>query len=940
MNFSNKFIYTLIFLTIFSINRSAAQFYTAGNEPTNIKWRSLKSGSFRIIYPEQADSLARVFAARLEKDLPLVSFDGVNVRKPFPVLLHPYNVFYNGLVVWAPKRSELNIMAPGYGSYAQSWEKQLSLHELRHLSQMSVFNRGFFKFLSLLMGEQYAGLGVGLYSSKWELEGDAVISETKFSNSGRGRDPEFINFYKASFLSGDKRNWTRWALGSENEYEPDHYSLGWLFLSELEKRYGKDLFLKVLLYRLRHPLDLNGSNNSYKSITGVKSKPKLFKLIADDLTLKWKKEDEQNSPYGYHIKLVEKENVYRSFSSPVVLDNGKVAVVMESPGLTSSIGLLDSAGKFIRLAATGVLSSKITTDGKFLYWSESRPSARWEQVGKSSIVKFNPDNGKRIYLTKRGVYYNPCPENGDSLYVVEYLPDGKTQIVILSSFDGSVAGKLEFNKGGQIKEIAVNGESIGFTLVRDSTIQLMWRGKPSQDFISIVSCSGNNIRNIRFWEESILFDSDLSGKFECYVVKPSTKEVYKITNSRFGASFPVTFGEKQLIWVDFSNEGYLPVKGNIALVPEKSFPQSVPDGVYIPQFSSAPSEKYSKLLNAFNIHSWAPLYYDVDEILSESMTINDIPVKPGLVLMSQNLLGTTVAMAGVSYENSRAAGHFSLKYRGFYPVFELKADVNSRDAYNYDFVYDNQERIVVKKSNAGRVFVNGRLRSYIPFNLSGGGRKRGFIPAVAWSFKNDRFTDNLNSKNTLYNQFYVTLQYYDYLIPAKRRFFPENGFGLNVRYSTVPGSGRYFGPLLGVQGYFYLPGILYSHGIKMNLNAQWQYINGKKFYQDNFFQFVRGFDDVFAKRTLSFSFNYVAPIYVNQPFGHEILYLRRLRVMPFADAAFLEKSHIGNSIYSFGTDIVADLNFLGISFPFSTGIRILRKSDNTSEIGFLFNMSL
>jgi hypothetical protein len=188
----------LVFLLTVQI--SNAQFYSIGNDPSHKQWREINTGNFRIIYPEVSDSLAQRYAQLIMNAKEHVGQQLKADIRPFPVILHPYTVMSNGVVVWAPKRMELCTRPVAFRGYSQNWEKQLVVHETRHVAQMSKFEEGVFKPLSWFLGEQITGLASGVYIDKWALEGDAVVSETEFSNSGRGRDPEQIIYFKASFL--------------------------------------------------------------------------------------------------------------------------------------------------------------------------------------------------------------------------------------------------------------------------------------------------------------------------------------------------------------------------------------------------------------------------------------------------------------------------------------------------------------------------------------------------------------------------------------------------------------------------------------------------------------------------------------------------------------------------------------------------------------------
>ena len=98
-------------------------------------------------------------------------------------------------------------------------------------------------------------------------------------------------------------------------------------------------------------------------------------------------------------------------------------------------------------------------------------------------------------------------------------------------------------------------------------------------------------------------------------------------------------------------------------------------------------KRYSKLGHLFKIHSWAPVYYDVDNIMAANFDKIDEIATLGAVLYSQNTLGNAIAKFGYSYHNNRHAGHFKFVYTGLYPVFEINTDINGKEiSYEMKFI--------------------------------------------------------------------------------------------------------------------------------------------------------------------------------------------------------------------------------------------------------------
>ena len=105
---------------ILSCTLASAQFNTAGNDPFKVRWMELSSENFRVVYPEGMDSLARVYARRLETARIMNSWSsgllvGQSCSSKMPVVLHAYNSFPNASVAWAPKRMDMFTVPEAYG---------------------------------------------------------------------------------------------------------------------------------------------------------------------------------------------------------------------------------------------------------------------------------------------------------------------------------------------------------------------------------------------------------------------------------------------------------------------------------------------------------------------------------------------------------------------------------------------------------------------------------------------------------------------------------------------------------------------------------------------------------------------------------------------------------------------------------------------------------
>jgi len=191
----------LLFALAFTAN---AQFFLTGDEPTRVRWNQIETDHFKIIYPVGTDSVAREYGRELEIWRQPVGqsihyLPGEYTKGKVPVILHPHNSYANGSVAWAPKRMDLYSIPIGYPFVPISWDKMLAIHESRHVAQMQLGLHSVLRPFNWIVGEMFNGAINGLYGHGSWMEGDAVVTETALTNSGRGRTADFINYYRSSY---------------------------------------------------------------------------------------------------------------------------------------------------------------------------------------------------------------------------------------------------------------------------------------------------------------------------------------------------------------------------------------------------------------------------------------------------------------------------------------------------------------------------------------------------------------------------------------------------------------------------------------------------------------------------------------------------------------------------------------------------------------------
>ncbi|MEG1485027.1 MAG: hypothetical protein RSC28_06610 [Bacteroidales bacterium] len=989
MSLSLKFFCPFLLLILLGIQPLKAQYYLTGEDPARAKWRKIKGENYTVIYPNEIDSLAKKYLWLLESNRNRV-LAGLNINpKPIPVVLHPYTVKSNGMVVWTPKRMELYTQ-PSKNTYSQAWDKQLVLHETRHVGQISHFTKGIYKVGYVIIGEQITGAGVGVYPSKWMMEGDAVVAETELSNSGRGREASFLEYYRASFLDGEYRNWDRWRYGSYKYYTPDIYAFGYLINSTIRYKTGKYGYAgDVLDYFVKRFYNPNVKNSNYKKQVGATPKEYL-KIGIHFMDSIWRTDLLQRGSLTQPQYLNHSRgNYYTNYKNTLAVSPDSVFYVKSSYDKPTSLVLLGQGKeKRIRPFDSGVDGFRLSSKGK-IYFTETINNVRWQNESFNKLFYYDIATKKIKKLSGSTSYNSPAINStGDSVAVVEYTIKGKSNITLLNALTGNKYGSIPAPFSGQLTECAwINGEIYAFAVTQNGMgmfkTNIEEACKTSIDGVCntwerVINEQNMSLSNLNFKGDTLYFSSGIDGVTNLYMYSTQNKVLKRLTNSKYGAYNPSICGNK-LYYSQLGVNGFSPVKGEIDtckidgyevvlnnkelssnykfIVAEELSRQAneslanmgIKEKVYgeLNYYGNSKDslkvEKYNKLWHLFRFHSWGPIYYNVNRLLLNDYDNLYEVVSLGATLYSQNTLGTAVTMLGYSYYKGFHAGHGKFTYTGLYPVFELKVDVNADDRYSLKMV-KNGNSFRLQKNYLSSALVETSLLAYVPFNFSSHGWFRGFTPQVKWSFNNNEIYNIRDNKRKYRNEVDAGLQYYQMRPTAKGAAFPQWGIGAAIRGAFSPNSGGSFGEAGSIYAYGYVPGFGTRHGVKLSVSYQKQFINGKMFYLDNLVDMPRGYDDddFYGKEYFKASLDYAIPINLGDVHISWLAYLRGLKIIPYADFALMDN----HNLYTYGADILIDAYLLHIGAPVSFGVRYGRNGNDLGFKGdknvfkFLFSLSL
>jgi len=945
------------------------QFYSAGTDPARVQWRQIKTGTYTIIYPNEVDSLARRYAWLFEKATPHI-MEPLRAKTPsIPVVLHPYTMYSNGMVVWAPKRMEMYTTPPSASS-TQNWEKQLVLHETRHVGQMSKLGQNFFRFAEFIIGQQSQGLASGGYVTKWMLEGDAVLSETEHSFAGRGREAAFLMPYKAYLLDSISFSWDTWRYGSYKFYTPNDYQFGYYLLSSMRFKHRSDFLSDIFESITKRPYIPYVSELEFKKITGH-SRTQQWEFATELMRSIWEQQIVQNgslTPYRTLIDPVPSPTkrqkplaAYANYRSVTALSADSVYAFYSNFDRGLSIVQIQNEEQKRHIRYVGTVSSDLVEGGGKLYWTELVPHLRWEQESFSLLRSYDPKTNTLNTLSKKSRYLFPSVSPlAQKIAVVHPSVAGQSFLHILTATDGAIIASYPAPDKGHLQSSAWASESMLYACVlTDFGLGIYALNLDAATWNIVVSPQHQTITRLRYHNELLWLHSDLNGTDNIYVLDPLTTpaQLFTLTNAKYGAFGPYPL-DNTLYYANYTHAGLRPVVTNIDSLQwrrasfdqryespvAKELSQQVQfriDTVAIPDQPHYQSKPYRKAQNLFRVHSWAPVYYDaLDNVATMSMEELYRAASPGVLLLSQNTLSTAVTQLGYAYRDGFHAGHLKYLYSGWYPVIELSATINDRKAEAYRVERNSENQWVSKYDILDSPSLRASLNMYIPFNLRSRGWVRGIIPRVYLSFRNDQYYLREKEIFNYRTSLQAGVQYYQYRPLTIRNIYPRWGFGLSVQTLSAPWTGEAFGTQLYTMAYGYLPGIVANQGIRLRAVGQKQWTEGKMYYLSNIAAWPRGYSHQASQEYVGFSLDYAIPVWLGDTSLGDAFYFKRLQLIPFIDWA-QNKNHRGNEkFFSVGADFLLQFHFLKIGAPISAGVRSIVKADGTTAFQMLLDVAI
>jgi len=926
MRLFKSIIYIALILTL-AINPlfGSAQYYSSGQDPASLKWNQINTDHFQVIYPVGFDSIAQYVLNVMEYGRALTIQTKKIEPKKISIILHNQTTVSNAEVAWAPSRMEFYTLTP-QSTYSQEWYQQLAIHEYTHVIQISSMNQGLTNFLRYLFGEQITVAIFGIYVPFWFVEGDAVVSETALSKSGRGRDPNFEAEIRAQFLEIGAYSLEKASLGSYKDFVPDRYHIGYYLVGQGKAQYGKEMWNKPMMNCGRYPLAVVPFSRGIKSETGY-TKKQFYIKTTGELINEWTQQLLLTKPNYYHA--VTKLDSYINYTNNAFISDNKIFSLKEDYHDIGRFIMMDTLGNEEKLFTPGYyLSDYITIGGDLVCWSEYKYDPRWNYRRFNKIMLLNIKTGKKKTLIKKSRYFSPnISASGTQIAVIEIDELSKHSLVILDSHDGHIINQINSPDNQFIAHPSwsANEDKIVVEIMNEQGKGLALFDLKSKQVINVLPYGFTHIQYPTFWENYILFEAAYSGVMDLYAMDIRTKSIYKTTSTPFSESdYSISPNGKSHIMSSYSSKGKQIVIKNwdpkkwipISEVKNRAYPLAdilsrQEDTLLIP--ASIPTEdyeikKYSKLGHLVNIHSWSPLHFDA----------NNRSINPGISALSQNKLSTMTARIGADYNfNTESMRYYgNINYLGWYPVISLGGD------YGKKFVTQS-----IDNNTVTHYYDEANFNAAISIPL--------LYTSGSWSFRIQAKTAYNYRKvyhNKQLNFSFDQLESIDYSIALSgsqkspfQNIFPRWGYNLNIEYRNTPFNTN-AGDMLNIGFASYLPGMFQHDGIRLMLHYQDKI--DRAFFFNDYAMPARGYTGLSYTDMLTLRADYQVPILYPDWNLSSLIYFKRVIMGGFFDYSMLPNapentSYPNHYFWSSGLDFTTDVHFLRTKAPINIGFRMI-----------------
>lgn len=903
--------------------------------PPSTRWRELDTPHAKIVFDARLESDARKIGGLLGYMYEPLS---VTMRKGtarIPIVLGGGGTA-NGFVSFTPRRSEFGSrpFMPGAtsGLGTGDWYELLTIHEFRHVVQIRTMNRGASRLMRIGFGSTGLASATSFAVPGWYWEGDAVVAETAFTKSGRGRMPSFDLHVRALASDGQRYPYAKAMFRTYRDYYPNHYVLGYLLTSYVSRTYGPDAWRRIVSRTNDLALLPLSFNLAIRKVTG-RTASQVYEDAMIESAIRWASQRTSLEESPATIRLDANGRRWTNYAHPQFLPDGSILTVESGSQRTGVLIRIWPDGRSERVGAVdpALYFAGFSTQDSRIVWSQKRRHPRWSNLEYGVLMLREVESGKERQLTHRTFLHAPAlSPDGSRIAAVEFTPDRRCNIVILDS-DGVRLTTIASPNNELVTSIAWMDSGDAVVVNR----QAPRKGKA----ISVVDLSSGAFSDVLpysfvdTWRLSthgpyVLFVTADNGIDQINAVDIRDGKEYRVVSRRLGAYFPsVSPDGESLVFSDYSVGGLsvatvpfdvstwqevtaAPAESDEALQLTRiqsgelaiDLAEAVPDSGVV--------RRYRRIRDLFEVYSWTPVVDD------EAMA---------LAIDTRNLLNTVEVRVGGLYNrhSGTAIGFSELRYSGLFLLFSGRVQYGDRTETYYDNTSTLQRYSWSETSASGSIAV--------PFKFDRGRAVHALVAEVGIAvtdIRNRELMPAFDNGNGRFLHPRYAVSWSRSTVTAVNDIVPRWSSSAFMSFEHTPFDSDYRGQQFYVAAAQSIPGIRPQHVLRVTGEAEIQSPENYRF--DRLISVARGYDSYFTNERIRGSVNYILPIaYPDLAIG-SLFYSKRILGVAFADYSRGRQASVDVMRSSVGFELLIDMNILSIPIPVRAGVRASYLIDESS----------
>jgi hypothetical protein len=787
------------------------------------KWHRLRTPHIDIIFRGNIDREAQRIANTLvHLYAPISQSLGAQPNK-IAIVIKNQTVYPNSFIALGPRRGEFFTFPAQYYSLigTNDWLSLLAVHELRHVVQYACLKQNFNRLAYWVGGDLALGTMTSLMIPLWFFEGDAVVIETAFTQSGRGRMPHFSRLYRTQLLEHKSFSYTKQLLGSFKDPVLSYYSLGYHLTTYLRRKYGPAV-LAAIFQSTTLPCPFNGA---VKKATGS-SLSQIYADANQELKNCWQKQL-HGLKFTQATRLNAREQADDThYDFPQLDREGNIIVLKSGMGTVPQFIRLDGKKREHSIFTPGSIYPDIgfSTAQNKIVWVETMKDPRWPDRFYGVVQRYDTQTKKLKTLTHKS-RYGAAALSPDATRIIAFESDEgyNHQLVMLDAENGQVLQRFPnpdnhcyltpkwSEDGKQIVVVKSVRQSATIALINAATGETQDLLPYSTAYLSCPVMQG----------QYVFYNSAYSGIDNIYAVDLATHQQYQVTSRKYGAYNPIITADGcWLVFNDFTKDGMdvakMPLDPKqwtpLAKVENRSANYYAPlvaqenNGtllVHVPH-RTYPVKRYHPWQHWLNVHSWLTLKdvaWNTDDPQKPSELLQQMKLG---VLCSKDVLGTTELEIDYLHDFKEKFGGASAKlsYNGWYPVVSLEGVLKRN--YKNNIYYDQLLHLTLALP---LTFLRGQYTHQLSLSTTGTLQKTQDNPCYLQTYKGS-FTRA--SKKSARDSYHPWVQM------------------LTIEYHHTPYGGDVQKQLLDAQAGFSFPGLFKHHALCLCI----RYENPKKIYDE------------------------------------------------------------------------------------------------------------